>query len=94
MRVREDLKPGQILGTAADANPTPPDEVKKDPARLAKWQQDQAERRKRQSSTYSDYDVFEVSGCGHSDPSPAITPPAETAGASPTWSPASEATKP
>ncbi len=43
----------------------PPPEVAKDPDRLAKWNEDHAVARKRIEKTYSDDDVFEVSGCDH-----------------------------
>lgn len=65
-RLREDLRATDVLGIAADAS-APSAEVMKDPARLAKWQQDQARRRESRSSAYVDYDVFEVTGCGHTD---------------------------
>jgi hypothetical protein len=53
---RPDLDPSNAVPVTQ-----PPDEVKSDPGRLAKWNADQDKRR----SLKSDQQVFEVTGCGH-----------------------------
>jgi hypothetical protein len=67
VKTRSDLQPAQVLGRAGEMPATPPDEVKKDPGRYAKWQKDQAERREATLATYSVYEVIEASGCGHNE---------------------------
>ena len=42
-----------------------PDEVKKDPARLAKWQEDHDETERERRSSANSLDTFDVNGCGH-----------------------------
>lgn len=60
---RGDLRYGDLLPKAAEAEP--PDEVKRDPGRLAKWKQDRADERKELRSTLDSIDVFQARGCGH-----------------------------
>jgi hypothetical protein len=67
VKTRDDLTPAQALGKANEPAAQPPDEVKRDPGRLAKWQKDQAERREARLATYIGYEVIEASGCGHTD---------------------------
>ena len=67
VKERSDLQPVQALGKANEVPATPPDEVKRDPARYAKWQQDQADRRESKLARYIGYEVIEVNGCGHTD---------------------------
>ena len=67
VKARADLQPAQALGKANEPPATPPDEVKRDPGRYAKWQRDQADRREAKLATYSGYEVIEASGCGHTD---------------------------
>jgi len=64
-RERSDLKGSQILGTPSTPR-EPPDEVKKDPGRLAKWNADREKERNSSDSFYDTYAVYEVSGCSHS----------------------------
>jgi hypothetical protein len=45
--------------------PTPPDDVKKDPARLAKWESDQAKKRDLSAASQAGYEAFTVTGCDH-----------------------------
>jgi hypothetical protein len=47
--------------------PAPPPEVEADPGRYAKWKKDQEETEERIENGYSSYDIFEVSGCDHTD---------------------------
>ena len=61
---RDDLKYGDLIEANA-TKPTPPDEVKKDPERLAKWQRDQREDSKAKAERLNELDVFEVKGCDH-----------------------------
>ncbi len=44
---------------------TPTDEVKKDPGRLAKWQQDQQKKRDELQKGLDTLTLFEVHGCDH-----------------------------
>jgi hypothetical protein len=67
VKPRADLQPAQALGKMNEAPATPPDEVKRDPGRYAKWQQDQADRREAKLATYIGYEVMEASGCGHTE---------------------------
>ena len=43
----------------------PPDEIARDPARLAQWKQTHAEDDAWVRKSLEDYDLFEVKGCGH-----------------------------
>jgi hypothetical protein len=43
----------------------PPEEVKKDPGRLAKWQKDKADENKELKSHLDSLDVYEGNGCDH-----------------------------
>lgn len=67
VKPRADLQPEQALGKSDAASPEPPDEVRRDPGRYAKWRQDQADRREAKHSTYIGYEVIEATGCGHTD---------------------------
>jgi hypothetical protein len=67
IKPRADLQPAQVLHRANDAAAEPPDEVRRDPGRYAKWQKDQADRREARAGAYIGYEVIEASGCGHTD---------------------------
>ncbi len=67
VKSRGDLRPAQVLGRTGEASPAPPDEVRRDPGRYAKWQKDQDDRREAKLATYIGYEVIEASGCGHSE---------------------------
>ena len=67
VKSRADLQPAPVLARASDATATPPDEVKRDPGRYAKWQKDQADRRESRAATYIGYEVIQASGCGHDE---------------------------
>jgi hypothetical protein len=60
---RGDLRYGDLIPTGAEAEP--PDEVKRDPGRLAKWKQDRADEVKERRSTLDAIDVYQVRGCVH-----------------------------
>jgi hypothetical protein len=62
-REREDVRGSTLFIGPSTA--TPPEEVKKDPARLAKWRADQAESQKGAIAVYDGMTVFEVTGCQH-----------------------------
>ncbi|XXT19530.1 hypothetical protein WME94_55840 [Sorangium sp. So ce429] len=64
VRSRDDVKWGSIV-LANRSAAAPPDEVKNDPGRLAKWQKDQAEEDAATRERLDELDVFEVKGCGH-----------------------------
>lgn len=66
VKSREDLQADQVLGLRLP-EPQPPAEVKSDPGRFAKWQADRAQDRTRMAALNEHYEVFEVSGCGHTD---------------------------
>jgi hypothetical protein len=66
VREREDLDP-EAVKWGAPTPLTPPDEVRRDPARLARFQRDQAEQQARRRASYAGYAVFEVSGCDHKE---------------------------
>ncbi len=60
VRARPDLKWSKVVfGDRPQEGP--PDEVKKDPGRLAKWHEDH----KDDNATLDRLDVFEAKGCGH-----------------------------
>ena len=65
VRARPDVKFGQhTLGD--ERVPAPPDELKGDPARVAKWREDQAKGgQAKLREHYDSLDVFEVHGCNH-----------------------------
>ena len=64
VKARDDLHAMDVLGVRV-SGVQPPEDVKKDPARLAVWEQSQAEVRQRQAEAFAPYEVFEVMGCGH-----------------------------
>ena len=64
VKAREDLKYGDlILGTSTTK--TPPDEVKRDPERLAKWEADQRKENQESRENLNRLSVYEVTGCDH-----------------------------
>jgi hypothetical protein len=64
VKARTDVKWGQLT-MPPDRDAPPPDEVKNDPGRLAKWQADQAESGSGKMRRHLDsLDVFEFHGCG------------------------------
>jgi hypothetical protein len=60
---RGDLRYGDLVVHGPDD--APPDEVARDPARLAKWKGDRADEREKLRSTLDSIDVFQLRGCGH-----------------------------
>jgi hypothetical protein len=66
-KIRTDIDPRQALASASELKvATPPDEVKDDPGRLARWQADQDAERESRRRSYSSNTMIEVTGCGHS----------------------------
>jgi hypothetical protein len=66
VRERTDVKWSTVvLGGATQE--APPAEVKDDPARLAKWNADRAEKDAETRKSLDNLDVFQVSGCGHDE---------------------------
>lgn len=63
VKPRPDLDAADIL--MPDFSKEPSDEVKNDPARLAKFEADQEASRESWRRGYGGYDMFEVTGCGH-----------------------------
>ncbi len=64
IKERSDLDPYKVLVPQGDE--TPPDEVKKDPARLAKWTADKKAQDDKVSAGYRrSYTIFQATGCGH-----------------------------
>jgi len=62
---RKDLQAYEVIFGKTEEK-EPPDEVKDDPERLAKWKADHAESDSKGRSYFnSSYDVFQVSGCDH-----------------------------
>jgi hypothetical protein len=61
VRARDDLDPGMVVYPAE----TPPEEIKDDPGRLAKWKKDLEAHRDRWRDADDKAEVFDVSGCGH-----------------------------
>ncbi len=59
VRARPDVKPFDVY---FGERSRPPDEVARDPARLAIWEKGERERAE---SWNDEYEVFEVRGCGH-----------------------------
>ncbi len=57
------------LDAATEMSPNfetkPSDEVKNDPARFAKWTQDQEKVHATWAAGFSGYEMFQVTGCGH-----------------------------
>ncbi len=64
-KARTDLRAQDVIGAGQQPEVQPPDEVKKDPGRYAEWEKHQAGVRQQQAAQYADYEVFEVTGCGH-----------------------------
>ncbi len=66
VRSRSDIDYGDrvLAGLAPEA---PSREVSGDPARLAKWRDDQAAEHARIRAECDDYSVFQVTGCGHEE---------------------------
>lgn len=56
------LDPARLPGRGPAA---PPDEVARDPARLAIWQEEARERAKDRKKELEDYAAFDVRGCDH-----------------------------
>jgi len=63
---RDDLPADEVMGLRM-LEPRPPPAVQQDPGRFAKWQADRAQDRARMAHFNDAYQVFEVSGCGHTD---------------------------
>jgi hypothetical protein len=64
VKERKDVDPAMLFNPPSKAGP--PDEVKKDPARLAKWQADQKADWEKVASGYRrSYTVYEMNGCDH-----------------------------
>jgi hypothetical protein len=61
---RPDIKWSTVEGLSREI---PPDEVKKDPARLAKWRRDQEEQYAPLRELLDKHNVFEARGCDHDD---------------------------
>ena len=69
VRERGDVRPSQIFLDPATPE-SPPDEVARDPGRLARWRSDRAKARQQSIDSYDDrfnysITVYEVDGCGH-----------------------------
>jgi len=63
IKERPDLKWGSII---LDGNhEEPPDEIKKDPGRVAKWREEKNKEKEESRSTLDRLDVFEAEGCDH-----------------------------
>lgn len=63
-KVRTDLDPLQFQPSKVKA---PPDEVRNDPARYAKWNADQETERQTQRAAYADHKLVQLDGCGHTE---------------------------
>ena len=61
---RDDVTWSSLVLASSPAE-APPDEVKNDPGRLAKWHKDRAEEDAATRERLDELDVFEVKGCGH-----------------------------
>ena len=62
VKERTDVSAASLL--APGGNESPPDDVKRDPGRLAKWEADKKEQRAKTESGYArSYTVYEVRGC-------------------------------
>lgn len=66
VRPRSDLKGSQVSVPQTETE-IPPDEVKRDPARLAVWQKSGREKADEPRKILDGLDVFEVRGCGHAE---------------------------
>ena len=65
VKERGDIDPATLLYPPS-ADEAPPDEVKNDPGRLAKWQADHKEQRETVEAGYRrSYQIYEASGCDH-----------------------------
>ena len=64
VRARDDVTYGDLV-LRSQTRETPPDEVKNDPGRRAKWEHDQKKKRDDFKDSLDGLDVFEVRGCGH-----------------------------
>jgi len=64
LKLRADIDATQYH-LAAPKKPT--DEVKNDPARLAKWTADQDAELAQRRASYADHRFFELKGCGHTE---------------------------
>jgi hypothetical protein len=62
VRERDDIKGSQVNPPYQES---PPDEVKKDPARLAVWEKTQRDKNAELYAILDNKDVFEVRGCEH-----------------------------
>ncbi len=67
VRSRDDLNAKDLLAPNRAPAPPPPLEVKNDPARYALWKANQAAARAREAAPYGAYEVFTVTGCGHTE---------------------------
>ncbi len=68
VKERPDLDPVKTLAPDRDFSlGTPPDEVRADPGRYAKWKADREADVASARQRYSQDRMFEVSGCGHTD---------------------------
>ncbi len=63
VRPRDDIKWSTVALHASAAEP--PHDVKRDPARYAKWKKDQEELNGPMRDLLDSFDVFEGKGCGH-----------------------------
>jgi hypothetical protein len=64
VKMRPDIDPARALASKGDPPPAvPPDEVRNDPGRYAKWQEDQQVHGTR--AIHARYTMLEVAGCGH-----------------------------
>jgi hypothetical protein len=63
IKKRSDVRWSAVSWTPPDEAPSP--EVQADPARLAKWKEDQAKTHAPLVKALDAHDVFEVHGCGH-----------------------------
>lgn len=61
---RSDLKYGDLVIAQRTAE-LPPEEIGKDPQRLAKWQNDRRKAQEKQQRDLNGLAMFEVSGCDH-----------------------------
>jgi hypothetical protein len=64
---RDDVKWSTVVLSDHATRGTPPPEVKKDPARLAKWQKDKEEEERPLRELLDTFNVFGARGCGHDD---------------------------
>jgi hypothetical protein len=63
VKPRTDIKWSSVA--FVDTRGAPPDEVKKDPQRLAKWEEDQRKQYAPLIESLDEHDVFEARGCDH-----------------------------